>query len=201
MMSVLHGLSSIEVLSTSPPELPELIEIHALASDQKTLHRSLLFGKEADLANFTPRQQKLDKRYEKFTQKENPHPLLVSARQHAAESAAATSRDQALPILTANEDALRHFIIQQAVLLNTVVPPAASSSDPVLTEAETDDLSVSEVASMVSDFVSGEAPKDKRSEWETLGTRNRAALNQNFARELPLEYRGMLKDYYEKVAK
>ena len=52
-----------------------------------------------------------------------------------------------------------------------------------------------------ADFASGEAPKDKRTEWEVLGTRNRAALNQNFARELPLEYRGMLKDYYEKVAK
>ena len=49
--------------------------------------------------------------------------------------------------------------------------------------------------------MSGEAPKDKKSGWEILGTRNRASLNQNFARELPLEYRATLKDYYEKVAK
>jgi hypothetical protein len=56
-------------------------------------------------------------------------------------------------------------------------------------------------ANLVSDFVSGEAPKDKRTEWEMLGSRNRAALNQNFARELPLEYRATLKNYYERVAK
>jgi hypothetical protein len=49
--------------------------------------------------------------------------------------------------------------------------------------------------------VSGETPKEKKSEWEILGNRNRAALNQNFARELPLEYRATLKNYYERVAK
>ena len=52
-----------------------------------------------------------------------------------------------------------------------------------------------------SDVVSGELPKDKRVEWEVLGRRTRAALNENFARELPLEYRGLLKNYYERVAK
>ena len=49
--------------------------------------------------------------------------------------------------------------------------------------------------------MSSEAPKDKESEWEILGARNRAALNKNFARELPLEYRATLKNYYERVAK
>ena len=68
-------------------------------------------------------------------------------------------------------------------------------------ESETDDLSISDTVGFVSDFVSGEAPKDKESEWEILGTRNRAALNQNFARELPLEFRATLKNYYERVAK
>ena len=29
----------------------------------------------------------------------------------------------------------------------------------------------------------------------------RAALNENFARELPLEYRAILKDYYERLTK
>jgi hypothetical protein len=28
-----------------------------------------------------------------------------------------------------------------------------------------------------------------------------SALNENFARELPLEYRAILKDYYEKLTK
>ena len=71
----------------------------------------------------------------------------------------------------------------------------------MLTESETDDLYQTEAVGFVSEFVSGETPKDKKSEWEFLGTRNRASLNQNFARELPLEYRATLKNYYERVAK
>ena len=49
--------------------------------------------------------------------------------------------------------------------------------------------------------VQGEIPDDKHTEWEVLGRRERAALNENFARELPLEYRKLLKDYYERLAK
>jgi len=37
--------------------------------------------------------------------------------------------------------------------------------------------------------------------WESLTQRDRAALNENFARELPLEYRDMLKEYYRILAK
>ena len=48
--------------------------------------------------------------------------------------------------------------------------------------------------------VSGVKPKSGRQEWEVLGRRDRAALNENFARELPLEYRAILKDYYERLA-
>jgi hypothetical protein len=47
--------------------------------------------------------------------------------------------------------------------------------------------------------VSGKLPKTGRVEWEVLGRRERAALNENFARELPLEYRAILKDYYERL--
>ena len=48
---------------------------------------------------------------------------------------------------------------------------------------------------------SGEVPKDQESQWKTLRQRSRAALHENFARELPLEYRGVLKNYFERVAK
>ena len=47
--------------------------------------------------------------------------------------------------------------------------------------------------------LTGERPKGGRLEWQVLGRRDRAALNENFARELPLEYRAILKDYYERL--
>jgi hypothetical protein len=117
----------------------------------------------------------------------------VSALANADLAAAQTHQSLA-------DDALRHFIIEQALILETAQEPGSSSDEPVLSENETDDLYES-TANFVSDFVSGEAPEDQRTEWEVLGNRNRAALNQNFARELPLEYRAVLKNYYERVAK
>jgi|GEM_PF-3583438 len=47
----------------------------------------------------------------------------------------------------------------------------------------------------------GKLPQGSKGEWNSLADRERAALNENFARELPLEYRKLLKDYYEALAK
>ena len=44
-------------------------------------------------------------------------------------------------------------------------------------------------------------PPGGKSEWSSLVDRERAALNENFARELPLEFRKLLKDYYEALSK
>ena len=41
----------------------------------------------------------------------------------------------------------------------------------------------------------------KKGEWNSLVERERSALHENFARELPLEYRQLLKDYYQSLAK
>ena len=49
--------------------------------------------------------------------------------------------------------------------------------------------------------VTGRKIKGGKQEWQVLGQRERAALNENFARELPLEYRDLLKDYYERLAR
>jgi hypothetical protein len=48
---------------------------------------------------------------------------------------------------------------------------------------------------------SGAPPKGTKGEWQSLVDRERSALNENFARELPLEYRKLLKDYYEALSK
>ena len=84
--------------------------------------------------------------------------------------------------------------------MNTSIPPVSASSTEDATDGPGSDAESDVTAGFIADFVSGETPTDKRSEWKVLGDRNRAALNQNFARELPLEYRGLLKNYYERVA-
>jgi len=219
VISMLHGLPDIEMTSASPEELGLLLDVLALASEQRDLSRQMEEAGAGGLKEFASRQEKLEKdstktlkgvfavapkeEGEKYTQGEAPHPKLLAANQAYAKLTAAMKAGNFAKARKQQEeinDVLRHFIIEQALILETGVGAAASSDDPVLTEAETDDLSES-VANFVSDFVAGEAPKDKSTEWEVLGNRDRAALNQNFARELPLEYRGTLKNYYERVAK
>ncbi|MBC8507436.1 MAG: hypothetical protein H8D34_21435, partial [Chloroflexi bacterium] len=47
----------------------------------------------------------------------------------------------------------------------------------------------------------GKIVTGKKGEWNSLVERERSALHENFARELPLEYRQLLKDYYQSLAK
>ena len=77
-------------------------------------------------------------------------------------------------------------------------PPAPGEPGPPSDDAEPED---SELQIFLPGSLTGERPKGGRLEWEVLGRRDRAALNENFARELPLEYRAILKDYYERLTK
>ena len=49
--------------------------------------------------------------------------------------------------------------------------------------------------------VSGTAAKADKSTWQSLGKRERDALGQKYSRELPPEYRELLKDYYKALSK
>ncbi len=49
--------------------------------------------------------------------------------------------------------------------------------------------------------VMGKRPTDDKSTWVALSSEERDALSENFARELPREYRDMLKTYYEELSK
>jgi hypothetical protein len=205
IIAMLNGLPGIILTKAEPPELHRLIAVLDTASKHRALLRRTHAAADKDLPGLAAAQQAQADAIAKANQVEGlQHPMLAKAHEqmlpiagmlNAPDKAAATTAQLAA------DRTLRHFIIEQALVLNTAVPPASSSDSDVLTESETDDLYFSEAVGAISDFVSGEAPKDKKSEWEILGERNRAALNQNFARELPLEYRATLKDYYERVAK
>jgi hypothetical protein len=204
IITMLNGLPGITVTHADLPELHRLIAVLDLASKQRKLLRLTTGTADKDLPALATAQTKLAAAAAKFIEGGTSHPLLAGAHGRLMPIAAALSasnKADAAGAQQAVDQTLRHFIIEQALILNTATPPASASSEPVESEAETDDLYESDTVGFVADFVSGEAPKDKKSEWEILGTRNRAALNQNFARELPLEYRATLKDYYERVAK
>ncbi len=203
VITMLHGLPSIEVTTVSPDELRRLLEVLAIASEHRQLSRHTQATAEAELGKRTADERALERRAAAVAEGGEPHPMLTAAVGRLAGATAsleAAAKVEASGHQRAVDDLLRHFVIEQALILETSKKPPSVSPDPVLTETETDDLHQT-TADFVSDFVSGEAPKDKRSEWEVLAARDRASLNQNFARELPLEYRATLKNYYERVAK
>jgi hypothetical protein len=201
---MLNGLPALTLTSAEPPELHQLIKVLDVASKHRALLRKTNGSEAKDLPALSASQQKLAQTLAKANEGDVHHPMIAIAAgqlEAVVPELAASRKEEAGRAQLLADRSLRHFIIQQALILNTALPPPSASNSDVLTESETSDLDVSEAVGFVSDFVSGEAPKDKKSEWEFLGTRNRAALNQNFARELPLEYRATLKNYYERVAK
>jgi len=207
VIEMLNGLPSILLTKASPAELHRLILVLDIASKHRRLMREANGAADKDLAALAAAQAKLTKlagQAARFGEEGITHPMLDAALKQMTPIEGALSagrKEQATSAQLNADQTLRHFVIEQALILNTAIPPSSSSNDDVVTETETDDLYEADAVGFISDFVSGEAPKDKESEWKILGERNRAALNQNFARELPLEFRATLKDYYERVAK
>ena len=204
VITMLHGLPAIEIIADSDPALIQLIDVLALASDQKSLFRRTRFSDDASWKEMASRQTELAERIADVVDREDvaKHRWLDEARQQLSRAAEIFQPDQIAELRRCQklgDEKLRHFIIEQALILETAAPLAVSSEG----EGDSSEGSDSEsavAAGFISDFVSGEAARDQRTEWKVLGERNRAALNQNFARELPLEYRAFLKNYYERVA-
>ena len=204
VISMLHGLPSIEVTAQTEPELIRLVDGLSLASDHKVLLRETQVADSKAMATFAQRQRELALRCLEIVQAGEPHDLLTAVQEHLSKAAAAfesSNREVVRRQQQAADQKLRHFIVEQALILETAVPPPAASEGDPGDDGEGSDDESAFAAGFISDFVSGETPQDKRTGWKVLGDRNRASLNQNFARELPLEYRGLLKNYYERVAK
>jgi hypothetical protein len=131
----------------------------------------------------------------------NLHLELVAAKEHlgkAAASCKASDRAKSLASQKKASESLRHFICEYALkFVKELGAPGGGPPVPADIFSEAEDL----FELFMPGAVTGKKPPDGKLEWEVLGKRDRAALNENFARELPLEYRAILKDYYERLAK
>jgi hypothetical protein len=204
VISMLHGLPSIEILTHTDSGVGRLVDVLAVASTHKVLFRATQAADAQAMKALAQQQGELGTRCQKLSKVGEPHAMLKTASAQLAAAATAmqsSDRDAIKRSQKAAMQTLRHFIIGQALILETAVPPAAAVDGDPDADGPGSDTESAFAAGFISDFVSGEAPKDQRTGWKVRGDRNRAALNQNFARELPLEYRGLLKNYYERVAK
>ncbi len=132
----------------------------------------------------------------------NLHLKLVAAKQSFAEAAAgAVAGDRARTVSGQEKAAtsLRHFIIEYAIKF--LAEPGKGATPPPPPESEIFVEMQDQFDLMMPGVVSGERPPAGKLDWEVLGKRQRAALNENFARELPLEHRDTLKNYFERLTK
>jgi len=203
VITMLHGLPSIEIVADSDPALVRLIDVLALASDHKYLFRRTQSADAVTMEQLAKQQGEIAERLSRIAEAGEPDPMLSEAGRRSSEAVKVFNVSELAELrrhLKIADEKLRHFIVDQALILETAAPIAASSEGDG-DSSEGSDSESAVAAGFISDFVSGEAARDKSTEWKVLGDRNRAALNQNFARELPLEYRALLKNYYERVAK
>ena len=204
LISMLHGLPNFEILAHTDPGVQRLIDVLAVASAHTVLFRDTNAAKQQEMKALVARQSELVVRCQKLSLVGEPHAMLKAASAQLAASVTAMQssdrdaikRSQNLAVQT-----LRHFIIGQALLLQTKAPPAAPVEGDPDASGPGSDGDPEFQAGFAAEFASGEKSKNQRAGWDVRADRNRAALNQNFARELPLEYRGLLKNYYERVAK
>jgi hypothetical protein len=204
VISMLHGLPSIEIMAYTDPDVERLVDVLTIATAHKILFRDTNNAEAQAMKVLAQQQGELATLCQELSKVGEPHAMLVTASSQLVAAATAlqsSDRDAIKLHQKAVMQTLRHFIIEQALILETAVPPSVAQDAAPDAGGEGSDGESAFAAGFISDFVSGEAPKDQRTGWKVRGERNRAALNQNFARELPLEYRGLLKNYYERVAK
>ena len=177
------------------PEVKLLEDVLNLAAHHKDLSRATQVAKPKELAGLAAQQRKLAAQCAALPK---PSASLVAAQRHLSEAAAklqAGERDVAIMRQTEAGDALRYFILEYA-LKHVMIPPPAPPQDPA--PNDTDVLVEQAILPLFEPgALTGDKPKGGSLEWQVLGRRDRAALNENFARELPIEYRAILKDYYE----
>jgi hypothetical protein len=212
------------------PEAVIVLDVLTLASGQKTLYRKTQSASPEQVAGFAARQTELATRCGALLKRVDSHAkMYMSSAVSSTEAPAgqqkrlqdffANTREQMIganklmsqaasklkggladEAITGQHRAgelLRYFLIEYINELLVVPPP--QPGDPAAREP--DESLMDDLTLYSPGAVSGRKPKGGRQEWQVLGRRDRAALNENFARELPLEYRAILKDYYERLAR
>jgi hypothetical protein len=207
-----------------PPGFVRLQKILVMATQQKDMYRQSYTAKPQLLKGYEPKLRGFEKACGPFISREkqsrkpvadeadigkapnvspprNLHLRLAAAQSHLAKAAVGAKASDRTKVVTEQKMAatsLRRFIVARALDFwappGGPPPPAPGSTDTYV-ENDFDDMI------FLPGLVSGKRPPDGKVDWEVLGKRNRAALNENFARELPLEYRAILKDYYERLTR
>jgi hypothetical protein len=201
---------NLAYLITPPPfglELPEpepevllLEKVLELAAHHNDLSRKTRTATPEQLPDLASQLRELEGQCAAFIPASKSHPNLIAAHLHLSEAVVKLEAADSVAAATSQHKAgevLRYFVLEYA--LKYVVPLLDGGSGLPGPPAEDAEPEEAELELFMPGALTGTKPKGGRLEWQVIGRRERAALNENFARELPLEYRAILKDYYERL--
>jgi hypothetical protein len=190
--------------------LDPLQSLLLLAMEEQDLRDATLAGRDADLPDLAPKQDQIHKDAGNLADIPTISDAADSIHGAMTEMEGASSelkkpgRQAAAEHERLAEKNLRMGFARIVISLYGTPPDAPATPEET---GVMDPNAIPPMNSMEhwSTFVKGtpggaDVNRDKM-QWESLTERDRAALNENFARELPLEYRQLLKDYYEALAK
>ena len=185
------------------PEIKLLEDVLLLAAHHKDLSRQTRTATPEQLPDFAAQHRKLESKCAAFIPMSKSHPHLVAAHRHLSEAVAKLEASNRAAAISSHHEAgemLRYFILEYA-LKYVMIPPPGPPEDPAPIDSDEELVEQAILPLFEPGALTGDKPNGGRLEWQVLGRRDRAALNENFARELPLEYRAILKDYYERLTR
>jgi hypothetical protein len=175
---------------------------------QKNLAVAVYRGNAKELPKLVPELRDIESSARDLLMSTEQHVFIVAAVKAMKEAMAPLEKgasNEAYAKLHESEVKLRHCILEYALYYVEIKRPRGGKKKKKGKSGIVTMFKMSNKLKNAYDKdwggVEGEDPDGGRSEWEVLGRRDRAALNENFVRELPLEYREFLKDYYERLAK
>ena len=181
-------------------------KIVVLIVRQRGLRTAVQAARPAQVAKYGDPQAELQAQAAAFVAENEPSPVMDCVRDAAAEMGRAAGslkqalRDEGIGHQQQAEKHLRRGLTLmvlsalEALMQGTTAIGASRNAGLLAGEG------------MITLFAK-QNPSDQqavtadKSEFDPLGKRDRDALNEYFARELPLEFRGLLKNYYEALSR
>lgn len=207
-MEALDQIPMLSLMDKPPEELQIITRLMLLVSRQGSLRRKTRAAStDAAVVRFEqPQQELLDEaRAIAVTAKaeEMPDMPLLTKSEHEMEAArdalALPYRAESVRHQQLAEKYLRKLVLEM-ILENFELPKQLEKKRAMsVISLMPPTMTIESEKAFAKEAVEGDISGSDRTEWRVLGQRDRSALNQNFARELPLEYREMLRVYFERL--
>ncbi|MBS3820771.1 MAG: hypothetical protein KGY81_03310 [Phycisphaerae bacterium] len=213
-MEALEQVPMLSLMDEPPEELLILTRLMLLVSRQTTLRqKTRAVAGDAGVVRFKPAQQKLldeardigivaKTELPELANAEDRMALLTNAEGEmagAVEALNAPGRAEAVRHQQRAEKYLRRLVLELALEAFELPEQLEKKRTMSVISLLPPTITMEGEKTFAKEAVEGEMIGGDRTEWRVLGQRDRSALNQNFARELPLEYREMLRVYFERL--